>query len=115
LVLRLQSYRWPGNIRELENLVKRYVVLGTQGVFDQAAADVATQNGPPERSNFDAEVPLDGEVSLKAITKQAVREIERQVIQQILEAKYHAKLFLRSFLSPSFQRRSHILFGIRPS
>jgi two-component system, NtrC family, response regulator AtoC len=31
---RLQSYSWPGNVRQLENVVERAVALNTSGVFD---------------------------------------------------------------------------------
>jgi DNA-binding NtrC family response regulator len=30
-VTRMLEYSWPGNIRELENLVKRYVIVGNEG------------------------------------------------------------------------------------
>ncbi|HEY6968035.1 MAG TPA: sigma-54 dependent transcriptional regulator [Candidatus Angelobacter sp.] len=30
-VSRMMDYAWPGNIRELENLVKRYVIVGNEG------------------------------------------------------------------------------------
>src|SRR5713101_4277271 len=33
LVQQLQKYEWPGNIRQLENLIKRYVILGSEEVI----------------------------------------------------------------------------------
>src|SRR6204780_1459887 len=40
----LRKYHWPGNIRELENLIKRYVILGTE---DAMPADL-----PPPQGGF---------------------------------------------------------------
>jgi two-component system response regulator AtoC len=74
----LRKYHWPGNIRELENLVKRYVILGAEDVI---ASDLA----PRQPDFFNAEIPLDGQISLKKLTRQAVRELERKVILKVLQ------------------------------
>jgi len=74
----LKKYHWPGNIRELENLVKRYVILGNEEVI---SADLS----PREPDFFNAEIPLDGQISLKKMTRQAVRELERKVILKVLQ------------------------------
>jgi two-component system response regulator AtoC len=74
----LRKYHWPGNIRELENLVKRYVILGNEEVI---SADLT----PRRPDYFNTEIPVDGQISLKKITRDAVRELERKVILKVLQ------------------------------
>ncbi len=74
----LRKYHWPGNVRELENLMKRYVILGSEDV-------VSSDLQPRAPDFFSAEIPLDGQISLKKVTRQAVRELERKIILKVLQ------------------------------
>jgi two-component system, NtrC family, response regulator AtoC len=74
----LQKYHWPGNIRELENLIKRYVILGHEEVITN---DLVTR----EPDFFSPEISFDGPISLKKMTRQCVRELERKVILKVLQ------------------------------
>jgi two-component system response regulator AtoC len=74
----LQKYHWPGNIRELENLIKRYVILGHEEVITN---DLVAR----EPDFFSSEISLDGPISLKKLTRQCVRELERKVILKVLQ------------------------------
>jgi two-component system response regulator AtoC len=76
----MQSYQWPGNIRELENLVKRYVILGAPEVISQELEKTAAEE------ELDLDVPVNGSIFLKEVTRQAVRKIERNIIMKVLQS-----------------------------
>jgi two-component system response regulator AtoC len=74
----LQKHSWPGNIRELENVIKRYVIVGTEDAIAKSL-----ESGPDDDLN--PEVPVDGVIKLKEVTRQAVKQIERKIILKTLE------------------------------
>jgi two-component system response regulator AtoC len=73
-----KKYHWPGNVRELENLMKRYVILGTE---ESISGDLR----PQEQDFFSADINVDGPISLKKITRQAVHELECKIILKVLQ------------------------------
>jgi two-component system response regulator AtoC len=75
----MKQYAWPGNIRELENVVRRYVILDSD-------ASVISEAMTSTRSDPEFEIPTDGPTSLKAMTRQATLALERRIIRQTLEA-----------------------------
>jgi two-component system response regulator AtoC len=75
----LAKYSWPGNIRELENLIKSYVVFGSEE--DLRAA---LRNG--QEDFLYPEIPPNGAVSLKHVVREATKQIERTYILKALEA-----------------------------
>jgi two-component system, NtrC family, response regulator AtoC len=103
LISVLQKYHWPGNIRELENLIKRYVILGNEDVI---SSDLVSR----EQEYFNPEIPIDGQISLKKITRQAVRELERKVILKVLQAHHWNRKQAARALSISYRA---LLYKIR--
>jgi len=97
---RMMEYNWPGNIRELENLVKRYVIVGNEA---QIIRELAThkpivnslpetlaqgEKAVPDRSLGPA-IPAspkgDGATpSLLEIGRKAAMEAEREAIERVL-------------------------------
>lgn len=76
----LERYHWPGNIRELENLIKRYVILGSE---DTIVSELLAHH----EEHFDPEIPsADAPIALKKVTRQAVRELEKRIIFKVLQA-----------------------------
>jgi two-component system, NtrC family, response regulator AtoC len=73
----LGEHSWPGNIRELENVVKKIVALGDEQL---ATAELGAAAG--ETRKTDAAVRHNH--SLKAAARAASREAERELIMKAL-------------------------------
>jgi two-component system, NtrC family, response regulator AtoC len=73
----LEQKEWRGNIRELENLVARYSILGS-------LESLQPETNYKKYSSLPMKISGDGRVSLKNIAKQAIREMESNVILKVL-------------------------------
>ncbi|HWF66770.1 MAG TPA: sigma-54 dependent transcriptional regulator [Acidobacteriaceae bacterium] len=92
---RMMGYDWPGNIRELENLCKRFVLVGneTQILRELSGRTVAKViptpkeaiSGPPQQEKSNAATTPDA-ASLLEIGRRAAWEAERHAILEMLEA-----------------------------
>jgi two-component system response regulator AtoC len=81
------EYHWPGNIRELENAVKRIVVLGSaRPVHAEIVTNSQRGFRPPTPGPATAGAPNpEAVVSLKEIARQAARDAERVAIKEVLD------------------------------
>jgi transcriptional regulator with PAS, ATPase and Fis domain len=70
----LCAYAWPGNIRELRNIVERLILMGS-GTAAVSGEEVRTMLPAPTR-----------ESQLKDLAQCSLEEIERVHIQRVLEA-----------------------------
>lgn len=74
----IKSYNWPGNIRELSNVLERCVLLSTDEHFPEQWLQLSHHNPTPLASEQRDGIflPLDGSLSLQ--------DMERYVIQEVL-------------------------------
>jgi DNA-binding NtrC family response regulator len=74
------KYPWPGNIRELENLIERANILETTSVL-------SPESFPSELFETDAvptSLPLDASMTLAEVRREGLKEIEKTYIQEQL-------------------------------
>jgi two-component system response regulator PilR (NtrC family) len=76
----LERYQWPGNIRELENVIERAIVLGTGDVLGVESLPEAVRRGRPARGPETMDFPEEG-LDLDA----TLDDLERRYLQRALE------------------------------
>lgn len=79
----LLRYDWPGNIRELENVVERCMIFAEDG-------EVGAQHLPAEVGEFEADLdasasPTPGTTGLKEAVREATLKLEREFIGRALD------------------------------
>ena len=95
---RMTQYDWPGNIRELENLCKRFVIVGSETQILRELSSHGRAEAAP--SLHDAPIPGQlpalappenpdtSDLSLLEVGRRAAWEAERRAIQQMLETTH---------------------------
>lgn len=78
-IIELQQYDWPGNIRELQNVVERAVISSSIGTLE-----FHLPIGPSDRD--DQRIPTKPTVNQELMTDAQLRELERANLLAVLES-----------------------------
>jgi two-component system response regulator AtoC len=77
-------HHWLGNVRELENVIQRFVVLGNEKAIIEELAPVTQKDSIPEKKKKTAQTKK-ARPSLKDINQKAIKKAEAEVILKALE------------------------------
>jgi PAS domain S-box-containing protein len=114
----LQEYPWPGNIRELENVLERAVILATGSTLDIAPDLLSPAPAPsatglvPDLGHAPHQVPGQGQPSLDTLERDYILSVLRQTNWVITGARGAAKIL---GLNPSTLRGRMKKFGLTRS
>ena len=102
----LQQREWPGNIRELENCMARYVILGSEEAFHSDRHQIHEK----KPLHFAFELNEDGNIPLKRIAQQVTRRMEHDVILKVLQANHWNRRKAAEILKISYRA---LLYKVR--
>ncbi|MCG5501730.1 sigma-54-dependent transcriptional regulator [Ectothiorhodospira lacustris] len=79
----LARYPWPGNIRELRNLVQRLLILGNTDEVDATEAEAALSGRGPLAQDCRDTTPVDVELPLREAREQFERDYLLRQMEQV--------------------------------
>jgi transcriptional regulator with PAS, ATPase and Fis domain len=116
-----KEYAWPGNIRELENMVKRIVLFGEEGTVLHTISSKGLEDGKDPKSPDELLPHLIAEnksLNLKEVGKRAAEVAEKEIIQTTLQEthwnrKQAAKLLRVSYKALLYKIQKYHLDDIK--
>ncbi len=117
---RLALYSWPGNIRELENNVKRFVLLGSEALTEDIFRGLESADGFDGQHGdallkfrpgaFVPSLPATQSIPLKKLSQQVTQKVERFLILQTLKATHWNRKQAAKLLQISYRA---LLYKVR--
>jgi len=102
----LEQYHWPGNIRELQNVIERAIVLGSSDVLEPDALPLNLRQ-PRDRHDVPLELPADG-IDLEATLDQIEHRYMRLALERVGGVQTRAAELLRvSFRQFRYKLQKH--------
>ena len=118
-----KEYPWPGNIRELENMIKRIVIFGEEDTVLQNISSKRLDDGmnPESYGNLSSSPTADKDLfnfNLKEVGKRAAEMAEIEIIQNTLQEthwnrKQAAKLLRVSYKTLLYKIQKYHLNDLR--
>lgn len=92
----MQRYNWPGNIRQLENMIRSFVLIGNE-------EDLAAELVPASPTGILPDIDLTHPIALKEITRAATQRLEKMIILKVLQANGWSRRKTAKWLKISYR------------
>ena len=86
---KMVGFNWPGNVRQLENLIKQIVVRGDESIAEDlsnGSSSHAVRNSQADADDIESDPELAGTFSLKKRVGAAIAREEKRLIRDVLNS-----------------------------